>query len=623
MNAPAKTGAFRTAWRRSPGLIVVVPLVAVLWGTYWTLPVRQRPTRISVVAGEGAYQTVRDFAFTRAPDGSPADPASLLPQGAVLGLEFDRPMQDFAMAVQMRGKDKAVLRGSKEPNRSQILWEVSRLKAAGSRLATRTTDLALAAPVRQLRLQSHWSTDGCAVADVRVHRLVPLSHLWLLPACWLPFGLAGWWMRRAATRPRAERLLRFLDRGDTLISAALVFAVFFQLTRATLLVLAGLLLLLALLRLFRRSTGKIPAAALAFNVVFLFLFFRFAPGIVERFIVYRTASDYHLDVDHRMKADGKDVNEDGIRFRGVAADVREDDFNVLFLGDSFTYGMKLPYDDTVPRVFERLAAERGVRPAVRTVNFGWVSSSPLLSYRLLMDLGAKYKPDLAVLLLDPTDYHDDIKYAAKIAEKEGMKFDSGLLLDNLVDRMLLKHMSIHTLWRLKHSFRPLAVAHREKKRNLDVYADNRYFATNVPYEEAAPHIRRGVVKNLDLIHAYCRDRLKVPFAVALVGRAYQYSERECPLDYEAHLYTIRGPHVRNPSRFFEEAKDDLPYPVLDLLPVFEGSGRFPLYFEDDPHWNAAGARLAAQALFDFLSDARLLPDGPREAGGPAGAEVRD
>lgn len=607
MKAPPPTGLDRTIWQRAPGLLVAVPLVALLWGTYWTIPVLQHPARVNVVSCSGPNPTIQEFAFSRVPDGSEPSPAALLAQGSALALEFAKPMRDLDVSVQMRGQDKAVLRGSKEPDRSQILWEVPRLKSFGSRLTTRTTDLALAAPVRQFRIQPHWSTDGCAVTDVRVYRQIRIPHLWLLPACGLPFVLAWLLGRRAATKPWADRIVRGLDRGDALLAVALVFAVFFQLTRISLAVLAGLLLLLALLRHSRRAIGKIPAGALAFNVVFLFLFFRYAPGFVERFIVYRTASDYHLDVDHRMKADGKDVNEDGIRFRGVAADVRDEDFNVLFLGDSFTYGMKLPYDDTVPRVFERLAAERGVRPALRTVNFGWVSSSPLLSYRLLMDVGAKYKPDLAVYLLDPTDYHDDIKYAAKISEKEGLKFDSGLLLDNLVDRMLLKHMSLRTLWRLKHSFRPLAVAHREKQRELDVFADNRYFATNVPYEEAAPAIRQGVLKNLGLIHAYCRDRLKVPLAVVLVPRAYQYSESECPKDYEAHLYTILGPYVRNPSRFFAEAKAELPYPVLDLLPTFEKSEQFPLYFEDDPHWNAAGARLAAKTLYDFLAEARLLP----------------
>jgi hypothetical protein len=243
---------------------------------------------------------------------------------------------------------------------------------------------------------------------------------------------------------------------------------------------------------------------------------------------------------------------------------------------------------------------------VRSINFGWVSSSPLLSYRLLLDIGHLYKPDLVVFLLDVTDFHDDIKYAYKISEREGFKLSDDLLLDNLLDRFLLRFMTLSSQLYLKQQFRPPAIEHRRKKQTLDALPV-RYFATNLPLKETVPYFERGVMYHLGLIEDYCRRRLKVPMAVVLVPRAFQYSEKEVPRDYEAHLYTINGPNVRNPNQYFAEQQEDLPYPVLDLLPTFEKSGAFPLYFEDDPHWNADGAYLAAETLADFLVRQHLLP----------------
>ncbi len=604
--ASAERDSIRNWWRRAPGILVLVPLVALLWGTYWTVLVPQRPKRLEVIRGTGPDRTVRPFFFTRLRAGAVPGEESRLPRDAVLTVEFPRPLQDAEVVLLTRGKDKFVLRGVRDGGGTQILWEANRKPQAGGRLVKHSLELSLATPMRHFQCFPHWKTDGGYLSALRFYRQVRISQLWLLPLCWLPFALAGLLGAFPAAHPRAAKILAGLERADAPAATALVFTVFFQLTPVTLGILAGLVLLAAWGSRFRRPGGRrLPLPALVFNVLFLYLFLRFAPAVVEKFIVYRTASDYHLDVDHRMKPNGQEINADGIRFKRAPADVRAEDFNVVFMGDSFCYGMKLPYDDTVPYTFERLAAERGCRPRVCSINFGWVSSSPMLGYRLLMDIGAKYQPDLAVYLLDMSDFFDDIKYAAKVSRKEGVKFNSSLLLDNLVERLLLKTMSVTTLRKVKEAVRPLAAAQREKERDL-LATDDQYFATNIPYERAVPYMQRGVMKNLELIHAWCRDRLGVPLVVVLVPRSYQYSTRECPLNYE-NKYTILGPHVLNPFRFFAEVKSALPYPVLDLLPVFKQSQEFPLYFADDPHWNPAGARLAAQTLLDFLAGQSLLP----------------
>ena len=54
-------------------------------------------------------------------------------------------------------------------------------------------------------------------------------------------------------------------------------------------------------------------------------------------------------------------------------------------------------------------------------------------------------------------------------------------------------------------------------------------------------------------------------------------------------------------------RDELPYRVINLLPVFEASDTFPLFWATDPHWNVAGARLVAQGVMDELIDKGLIP----------------
>lgn len=593
--------------RRAPGLLVIVPLVALLFGSYWLVPISTRPSRVKLFSIENKRLVSRDVTLSGRPEGSPAEGGVLIRGSDVLVLEYPHKMRRLILDLQLRGEDRCTVGGSLNGEDFSTVWQVQPSRSTEDQWATRQTELTLNDPIRLLQLRVAPGTEEFSVSSVRVKREVKLNHEWLAAVLWLVgLALEGFSLV-PRTRGWAERLGAALSRADLVLSMALTYMILFELTSLALIFLVMLAAMALLFRLGRRVIQRLSWPVLLFNAVFLALFIRFAPALFERFITYRTVSEFQLDVDHRMKPNPElDVNLDGIRFKGGPSNVRDGDFNIVFLGDSFTYGMKLPYSDCVPYALERLSTNLSCRAPVRSINFGWVSSSPLLSYRLLMDIGKKYKPDLVVLLLDVTDFHDDLKYALKISEKEGVKFSSSLLLDNAMDRLLLRFMTLGTLRSLKEQFRAANAAHREKAEVMSVLKI-RYYATNVPLVHARPYFEKGVMANLKTLQEYCRDRLGVPFAVVLVPRAYQYSAREVPKDYEADLYTIRGAHVRNPNHYFAERRDTLTYPFLDLLPTFEASGLFPLYFEDDPHWNRDGALLAARTILDFLVREQLLP----------------
>ena len=109
------------------------------------------------------------------------------------------------------------------------------------------------------------------------------------------------------------------------------------------------------------------------------------------------------------------------------------------------------------------------------------------------------------------------------------------------------------------------------------------------------------------MHRFTRDVLGAEMGLVIYPRAYQYSRRESPRNWERGKYEILGPWVREPFRYFEEVADSLPYPMVSLLPAFEQTGEFPLYNADDPHWTDLGAAFAARALFGELSERGLLP----------------
>jgi hypothetical protein len=341
------------------------------------------------------------------------------------------------------------------------------------------------------------------------------------------------------------------------------------------------------------------------------------PRALQSIIIARISATHELTVDHRPKPDGEQINSDGARFHGEAEDLSDDEFVILFLGDSYTYGFDLSYDQAYPYQFESIAQSALCDQTIRVVNFGWTSSSPLLSLRLLREVGYKYRPDLVIYNLDMTDFHDDLRYEMILRKHQDFNFDQSEFMERLI--------RIHAPW--ANRFLPALQAitnrlrsnqHVDRQRliaSLGVPTpDERFFITAYPLTETQAGIEMGVMRNLNEMSDFIDNVLRAEMALVLYPRAYQYSATESPDNWEGNEYQRLGPHVQEPFRYFETVTKDLPYPVIDLLPRFEATHEFPLFFEADPHWNPAGATFVAERVYASLVEQHLIPCALDEAG---------
>jgi len=339
----------------------------------------------------------------------------------------------------------------------------------------------------------------------------------------------------------------------------------------------------------RRTGRRIALAAGAALVGWVLL------ELVGRWLVFGGTPYFVNDVDHRLEPNGDDVNADGIRCQFDSGEFTAASFNVLALGDSFTFGTGVQDHEAGPQQLEQRVRGRADLAPVRVVNMGWVSSSPLLSLRLLRDLGDRYHPDLVVLGLDMTDFGDDLKY------------------ERLLHRRGIYHLvgvAPVTFWGVRQvlTLPPLRGLH------LRVYGfpAERFFVTNQSLERSRA-LMEATLGNLDGIHAWSRDELGADFVLVVMPRCYQYSDRESPASWERGAYEPLGPHVLEPFRFFEEVAPALPYPVLSALPAFQQTDVFPTCLDDDPHWTVAGHGVAAGAVLEGLVGLEVLPVRPTVA----------
>ncbi|MCP4200780.1 MAG: SGNH/GDSL hydrolase family protein, partial [bacterium] len=342
-----------------------------------------------------------------------------------------------------------------------------------------------------------------------------------------------------------------------------------------------------------RTAGLILLITLALCVAVLEVLGQTRLGDIQPLIYFRALTHIvKVDVDHRNTPGlNPGINSDGIRSLREAPGVKRSDFNIVFLGDSFVYGKGLNYYKTVPyQLEELLRAESG--PAISVFNFGWISSSPVLSRRLLEDVGHKYQPDLVLLGLDMTDFRDDLLYSNILNGKKMFR---------------LKKFFPASLVALDLFLEKSRVLSPVRKALFGVPAE-RFFPTNQPLAESRPYLET-TLEALEGIRDYSVDELDADFALVLFPRNYQYSEVESPNSWERELYEPLGPYVLEPFRLFSESADELPYPVLSLLEAFRATEVHPHCFHDDPHWNVAGAALAARAIGEQIRQAGLLSPG--------------
>jgi hypothetical protein len=586
------------------GTLVVVPVVVVLLGSFWSWDRSVAPTRVWKIAPDAPSEEGEEVRLHFYEDGSDPGRGVELGDGSVLLADLPRAVSRFEVVLQVDPNDYYLVLGGPDRTTLAPLWKVRRERSESVLTTLRSPKLEVTTPVRFLQVEGLRGVGARSVAGLRLD-LEPLEipHAVLVPLLW-----GAWLVLRAARRTGRWRwAARVLDRWrdlDLWLAAALIGAVVLETPDVLVYSLLAVATIWAALRLLAAWLARSPGS-LVVTAVVLGLLALIVPRVFKAAITARLATLHDLTVDHRPRPGGE-INEDRLRFAGTAQDLADGDFVVLFLGDSFTFGDTLRYEDAYPYVFEEVVSGYECARPVRAVNAGWISASPLLALRLLREIGPEYRPDLVVYSLDMTDFHDDLLYEQRLREGGDLEIDVG---DAFVQVLLRRFPGLAShgprLERMRSVFRAPADARAEE--GEAPLPEDRFFATAQPLERSVADIERGAMRNLAALYDVSTETLGAPMALVVYPRAYQYSLRESPESWESHRYEAMGPWVREPFRYFRENSHRLPYPVLSVLPAFEDADRFPLFRQDDPHWNEAGARLMAETVAGWVAESALIP----------------
>jgi hypothetical protein len=425
---------------------------------------------------------------------------------------------------------------------------------------------------------------------------------------WLPaVGILALALRFSRNTPWSERLARKRTSLSMMLffaSAAVAWSLSSRGGRLTRHIVEFMIVWLPVLfvvywRAWLRRWRDLVAAAVSFAAVVAFLWTA-GPGIMRRWIL----PQYTLDLDHRPRPNTDQTNEDGVYTLRPASAFTSDGFNVICIGDSFTANPHLIPEERFPDRLETFLRRRCPTRAIHVANFGWVSSSPVLQARRLREVGSRYHPTLVIQAIDMTDFHDDLRAAARIRELnlDGRGQDITIFhaIGAAVSRLLGTDNYADWLW-FRFALAP-PVPQPEIPRR-------RFFPLFRPLSETEPYLE--TTWNAILETERIARSMGARFALYVFPRYQQYNRDEAPLDREKRVFPPSDEFIMEPFRFFDIRRRSVSFPIRSLREDFLRADVFPTCRDDDPHWNVDGNRIAAEAIARHLETDGLLPCGQK------------
>jgi lysophospholipase L1-like esterase len=277
-----------------------------------------------------------------------------------------------------------------------------------------------------------------------------------------------------------------------------------------------------------------------------------------------------------------EINADGFRDRRYPRTASARDLRMLLLGASITFGWGVDSNETYAKRLEALLAERAGQ-RVEVLNFGVNGYNPYNQAALLADRGLGYEPDLVLAefcvagIQDPK-FHFDAQ----------TRMHLGMIPEEAFPEPSMRRPPPR--WaRLVHACRTLRVC---------ALLDDAFLALSKEepkLREILPTLVGGELPP-GPTRSWLRDRYtEMAQSAHSVGAGFGV----VAFPYQAQVYgSISGLLQERLVELGREAG----WPTLDLVPVFRRAAEAgaPPLFLDQWHPSAAGHRVAAEAIADWL-----------------------
>ena len=298
---------------------------------------------------------------------------------------------------------------------------------------------------------------------------------------------------------------------------------------------------------------------------------------------------------------------------------KKNSYRILTLGDSFSVYLsekKQNYNYILQQEF----IESG-RGDVEIVNAGMEAMGPGYYWHVMNNLGDLFKPDLIIVGFFVGNDFEEADFSVYIGN---FIIEPKNLYKRYVKYDQFRHWRIYRLLKNKYSrYRDAQLKKEEAKRQPTQEVGTFSQTTFLEVEKKRSWMFDR--NNRALLHQQWRecsevfvkmkdwcDRKKVKLIIAILPEQFQVDQalRQAVLAKYHHI-AAGDLDLSYPDKLIVDFCRTHKIHCLDMLGQFQEQGKTRrLYSVRDSHWNAAGNRLAADLIFDYLEKNQLVPSRP-------------
>ena len=280
------------------------------------------------------------------------------------------------------------------------------------------------------------------------------------------------------------------------------------------------------------------------------------------------------------------INAHGVRGEALPAKTT-DELRILAVGDSFTLGLQVGFQDTFAEQAAARLSERLGHP-VRILNAGVDGFGTQAASRLMQRLATPLEVDAVLLTFFLGNDFWDNSHFEQVVSQPPMVPQNQTRLSNSIGGFSAIYSYGKLAWSLRRMAANPDVAGRRRP-ELSVFNDKLALANQVPATQAAL-----------ASFAVASEALGLPTYVVLAPPAYAVQTQRAAATLELFGLDPETLDLDAPAAAIVQVTP-AEIPVLDLGPVLRTApDPGALYFTLDGHWTPQGHHIAASAISDFL-----------------------
>jgi len=301
------------------------------------------------------------------------------------------------------------------------------------------------------------------------------------------------------------------------------------------------------------------------------------------------------------------TNQDGLRDFDYPFEKKKGTFRIVALGDSITFGLAVPAEDTFPKLLEKRLNDGLADGKYEVINAGCPGYNTFFERTFYERHMRKYAPDLILIGYCLNDGKDS-QYCYAFARGGGT--NSLIPLPGIVRKVLRRSVFYRHMANRVNIFRTLLrtwIGMRVHKK------------AGGPQPQNSPSAGSAEDKPLQIYGSY--ENLKFLFSMGHSGDAWDYMEQKelpqwaelarrdkvavvfviFPVFFSLDHYELGHIHEKLKNALEKEGLY-----ALDLLPYYQNKREEDIS-DDCCHPNREGNHIASEAIYEFLIQKKLIP----------------